>query len=195
MPSSTIITYLLQKYQSSEYAVIYFYCDYKDTQNGSTSKIFETLLADLARQNPSALSYLEKLSEKYREFRSSCSVQVLRSAMLQCLQFPKRTFVVIDALDECDERDKLLIELLEIINSGRKLNLLMTSRPEFDIQQLFNTLPNMSLIESNMSADIDHFIKARLGALLESRRLKLRDSELRCEIEKVLTSRANGMEV
>ena len=114
---------------------------------------------------------------------------------MHCLQFPKRTFIVIDALDECDERDKILGELLEVIDSRPKLNILLTSRPEFDIQRYLSSLPNMGLTESYMSADIGHFVKARLGNLLDSRRLKLRDPELRAEIEEVLILRANGMKV
>ncbi|KAJ5228992.1 hypothetical protein N7489_009700 [Penicillium chrysogenum] len=49
--ASTVIEWLRDKKQSSDVAVAYFYCDYKDKQKQSPTRIISTLLSMLASRN------------------------------------------------------------------------------------------------------------------------------------------------
>ena len=70
---------------------------------------------------------------------------------------PKQTFVfVIDALDECgDDQDRLCI--LNVLNDAAAqapwLRIIITSRPEADIQRFFDSLARSSHFRRDLAAD------------------------------------------
>ncbi|KAK5045237.1 hypothetical protein LTR84_009343 [Exophiala bonariae] len=103
------------------------------------------------------------------------------------------TFVIIDALDECDDRDKLLYFIVESSKSTPNLNLLATSRNEKDIHDTLQGLPQVELTDANTTLDIRIFVVARLEEMIKNRKLKLRDQNLRHEIFDSLCSRADGI--
>jgi hypothetical protein len=139
------------------------------------------------------LAYVDDISSKFRESKSSCTVQTLFSILKKCLEFPQETFIVIDALDECDGREELLRFLVDLSKSALRLKLLLASRNERDIQQELGSLPQMALSDADSAPDIELFILSSLNAMIKSKKLKLRDESLRLEIFECLCSRANGM--
>jgi hypothetical protein len=192
---STIITYLKDKFHGTDTVVAYYYCDYKDPETQHAKKVFETLLASMAGQSPAVLALLETFSKKYREYKTSCSLETFREKFLECLDLTQQTFVVIDALDECIDRADLLKELLCIIHKRPKLRLFLTSRKEFDINQSLSLLPQLSLLPSDVSPDVSKYVERQLNELVRSRKLKLRDPKLHDEIRDTLLSKADGMSV
>ncbi|KAH8790716.1 ankyrin repeat-containing domain protein [Hyaloscypha finlandica] len=174
--------------------ISYFYFDYKDINKRDSRKAIETLIVSMSRQSPAALAYVEDISKKYREFKSQCTFPSLCSILKKCLDFQQRNFIILDALDECNDREELLpflVELSKTESSG--LNLLMSSRRETDIQRQLDHLPQITLAEASNAHDIDLYIQSRLQEMINGKKLKLRDPSLQEEIFQCLTSRANGM--
>ncbi|KAG8846669.1 hypothetical protein FRB91_000553 [Serendipita sp. 411] len=86
--------------------------------------------------------------------------------------------LVIDALDECDERDRIIIlrNLLSSFSQAPQLKILITSRPERDIAQLLNghrsRTENLHDIELKSNRDdIAAFVKHELRDLVQSSEL------------------------
>jgi len=155
----------------------------------------ETLISEICRQSSEALEYVDYISSKFRESKSSCTVQTLFSILEKCLGFQQETFIIIDALDECDGREDLLHFLVDLSKSGLRLKLLLASRNERDIQQELGFLPQMTISDIDSAPDIELFILSSLNAMIKSKKLKLRHENLRMEIFECLCSRADGMYV
>lgn len=108
-------------------------------------------------------------------------------------------FVVIDALDECEERPELLSDIEEVMEwKDIHLHILVTSRKEADIEDSLNPLcdDGMSICihRASVDADIRTYVHDRL---LEDRRFRRwRDhTKVQQEIENTLMGKANGMYV
>jgi hypothetical protein len=190
---STIISNIIQTLETDlTVTVCYFYCDYKDVQKRTPRKVLETLISEICRHNLDALAYVDDISSKFRESKSTCTIPTLFSILKKCLEF-QQTFIIIDALDECDDRQELLGFFVDLSNSGLRLRLLLASRNERDIQQELGSLPQMTLTDTESSHDIEVYIHSSLNAMIKSKKLKLRDENLQMEIFECLCSSADGM--
>lgn len=179
-----------------EVTISYFYFDYKDISKRDSRRVIETLIVSMSRQSPAALAYVEDISKKYREFKSQCTFPTLCSILKKCLEFQQRNFIILDALDECNDREELLHFLVELSKSeSSSLNLLMSSRRETDIQRQLDHLSQITLAEASNAHDIDLYIQSRLQEMINGKKLKLRDPNLQEKIFQCLTSRAGGMYV
>jgi hypothetical protein len=152
-----------------------------------------TILAHLSRLDDAILEFMEAFSEKYRKFKTSCSVEVLLQALVDCSALVPRVIVVIDALDEAVNRHDLLEGLFTTAKSARNINLFLTSRKEHDIEQCFETLSKLSINSADIATDIELFVANQLESLIKRKKLKLRDQNLHIEIQDVLTKSADGM--
>ena len=193
--ASTVITHLRQQSSAKDHIVVYYFYDYKDIKTQSPLKMFETLLAEICRQSPDALAFLSSQSEKYREFNSTYSISILRQMFLDCLSTAKcqQIHIVIDALDECNDRMKLLEQLHLIIGAGSQLKIFMTSREEVDLKKSLGSLPQLSLSGSGTTGDIRLYIEHQLEKLITSGELRFRNPILKDEIRDALSAKADGM--
>lgn len=155
--------------------------------------MLQTIIAAISRQSPDALAYVDEISSKYREFKSPCTLETLYSILEKCLSFQTRNFIIIDALDECNDREELLKFVVDLSSSSPKLNLLVTSRKEKDIQRELQHLPQLMLVGENTSQDIEVFVKTSLDSMIKNKNLKIRDESIREEIFESLCSGADGM--
>ena len=111
-----------------------------------------------------------------------------------------RTFIVIDALDECPEslRDDGLLRLLQhicIVDGDKKnVHLLATSRPETDIQGIMPHLSPRSLSFHDAvqhKEELDRFISSQLM----DHKLSWWSHELIIQVYSTLRKGSNGMYV
>ncbi len=85
-----------------------------------------------------------------------CKEQLLESVNL----YQKTTFVL-DALDECDPKNRhLLTEALEFLlsKSERPLKVFISSRPDGDIRRHFISYPNIEIQATDNKDDIEKFV-------------------------------------
>ena len=101
-------------------------------------------------------------------------------------------YIVIDALDECSDRQKTLDWVKELVTdrkAGESLHIVVTSRPEPDIEKIFRTLDQHSIGVGETTANQD--IMKYLELQMESQFHKY-DENTRKEIESRLRERAEG---
>jgi hypothetical protein len=109
------------------------------------------------------------------------------------LQDNVKAFVVLDALDECTDRDNLMKFLVEISGwTDIRLQLLCTSRKEREIEEAFEEveLSQVSVQSSEINGDIDMYIRARLQ---KDPRLRKWPPNIQNEIRETLIAGAQGM--
>jgi len=108
-----------------------------------------------------------------------------------------KIFVVLDALDECKERRKLLKGIDEIARwKMEKLHILTTSRREKDIDELLDSLVNderkFCIQNELVNDDIRAYIQKRLQGDQDLKRWRNKP-EVQQEIETNLMGKAGGM--
>ena len=117
--------------------------------------------------------------------------------MQQMIQEFDETFIVLNALDECNKRQELLITLEEIARwRTGKLHILATSRIEQDIAVSLEALVQDQGISHIQNAlvnnDIRIYVRERLQTYRGLERWQNRP-EVQFEIETTLMSKADGM--
>lgn len=178
----------------------YYYCDFRDADSQRPESVIGALLCQLILQLESWPTVIDRSMErhtaddgrvyspKYEELERLL-MQVLIS--LSPLAAGMRVTLVIDALDECSDREKLLQLLISVANNtGCNIRVFVTSRREPDIEQILKNQPQVPLRESEVDRDVaiyvEHTMKTATGFT------KLNDS-LREFVAQSLVSGCNGM--
>ncbi|KAF9071941.1 hypothetical protein BDP27DRAFT_1418517 [Rhodocollybia butyracea] len=171
---SVLCSSVIEELQSSPLTqVIYHYCDFRDQHSTNVKTIFHSLLAQLISE---LLSTTDRVVDWIIDHLSSRDEQ---------------QYVVIDALDECEDFEPLIHCLLRLA-SIPKVSLLLSSRQERDIYELLCDHSIISLGDEGMSvlADIiihiDHELKDR-------RQLSRFPSSVKADIALALMEKADGM--
>ncbi len=178
--------------QSASRTIIYFYFDFRNTEQQHTAGMLSSLLYQLANSLTHVPEEICALWEKYKGKRTRPSPDELLLLLVYIVQhYFTKVFIVLDALDECSERNVLLPILIDLMES-KSVSLFLTSRSEHDIQQALNALPIFSTaIESaTVAVDVELFVKKQIQNLEALRDLS---HDLQIEIVQRLILGAKGM--
>ena len=137
---------------------------------------------------------MEKLYEKYDKLHAPTEDDLLE-LLMQLLQDFKQAYIVIDALDECDESHQLF-ELINVIHGWElpHFHFLLSSRREQDILIAIKSCitAEICLSEELVGNDIISYIHAAVG---KQYRLERWGNIIIEYIKETLISGANGMYV
>jgi len=137
-----------------------FFCQRDDANMSELRNILPTLISKLAEKFP---PFRRIVADRLRSDPDLTSKSMKDSLFLDFIyslpRHPKHALVfVIDALDECgDDQDRpvLLKVLNEAVAHAPWLKVIVTSRPEDEIQHFFNRLPRSSYSPYNLATDED----------------------------------------
>ncbi|KAF7968345.1 hypothetical protein HWV62_30939 [Athelia sp. TMB] len=94
-------------------------------------------------------------------------ISSLEDTLLEIIKSFSSAYIIIDALDECAEQRRVLNWIQSItLQTSSSLHLLITSRPEPDIENSLRSLRNtrgINLTDQQASEDIYNYINARLS--------------------------------
>ena len=164
---------------------IYFYCsrDAAEPQRSDAAAILSSIVRQLSCAEP-GLPLLPPVVETYEKKGQgfdSRGLQVDDSCDIikKLIEYYPMTTIIIDALDECnsEEREKLLdaVEGLLKDSSFGLLKVFLSSRDDQDIACTLRDYPNVDLVASRNSADIEAFVREETNRLVKKQRL-LRNS-------------------
>ena len=182
----------------SESALAYFYFDFNDDKKQRVRGFVCSIIAQFSRQIPEFPKTLEKLYHSCQQGQQQPRIGDLKLVLENILGEVSNVFLVLDALDECRERDgpDELLELIKEICGREKsdVRLLVTSRRERDIEDAILPLATCSIcIQSALvEADIKTYISNRMTNDPRLKRLS-GNTEVREEIMTTLVTGANGM--
>ncbi len=191
--TSIAVNYVAESTRGQDIAIIYVYCDYKDSLTHSVTALLSSLLRQLIEQTPRAesIAELSTILNENAKHRDPTEAELFTWVCTVSKDF-NNVFIFVDALDECPElsRDALLLRLQQLSQFGQT-RLFLTSRPNIDIK---SRLQNMSRIEIAASAlDIEAYLHSEIQ---KSSRLALfvrKDPGLKQEIVDCVIGKADGM--
>jgi len=181
-------------------AVAYFYFDFNDAHKQSSELMMKSLIFQIAGKNPDCLPMLDSLWAQCDDGTRGPSLRELYRTLRQMIE-SQPTYIVLDALDECQDKDRLLT-ILEKISEWKCNNLhtLFTSRKEQDIEDsLEDLVENIIPIDrGKVDRDIGHYIRHRLTMDRAFKSLRKNCEDWKGEkkaIEKNLRKGSQGMHV
>jgi hypothetical protein len=190
--SSTIIQKVTSHFKSDPtVGVCYFYFDFNDNEKQRHENLIRSLIVQLYGQCRTMPEPLSSLFCSNGDRQPTTEELVL--TLQQMLRNLSQIFIIIDALDECKEREPLL-EFIERLLSWNleKLHILATSRRERDIEGTLESLSTnqIPIQTSIVDADIRIHVCERLR---NDPKLRKWPAEVQSEIEQTLSDGANGM--
>ena len=171
----------------------YFYFDFKDEKTKHYKKLICSLILQLSARESDNTKALERLYARNNEGEQQPNVDQLVTTLRDLLEDSLETFIILDALDECVDRQELLKLVQEFINwKIGSLHVLVTSRKERDIETALDPLctGQISVHDAEDNHDIELYIDERLKS---DPKLKMWPVHIRKEISDKLKNDAHGM--
>jgi hypothetical protein len=157
----------------------------------------QTVLRSLLRQRLNEMKIPQKLEEKLRKIVTSPDESDLLELLCEVMSTPRKSYIVIDGLDECDEenRKKLLRALKTVASSSKNIHLYLSSRASLrdEVDKYFPVSEHLSLDCQATNNDIASYIEGILNEKIQDDELKVGDTELVQEVKKALVNGAQGM--
>ena len=196
--SSTIIEDVLYHCSHDHsLAVLYFYFDFNEVEKQQHEKMIRSLIMQLSFRCKDTSRDLQSLFSFCRDGDRPPPLDELLAILQKMIREFKGIYIVLDALDECEDREKLL-EDIETITGWEleNLHILVTSRREKDIEESLDSLVDgtkkICIQSALVNDDIRTYVHKRLRTDQKLKRWQNR-SEVQQEIETVLMSKADGM--
>jgi hypothetical protein len=192
--SAAALHAILQVQQiESDTAVGYFYFDFNDVEKQSSAKAVRSLLFQFTQQNSDGMRGLEQLYQRYGSGQQQPTEETIHSLLQEVMKSIKSKYIILDALDECTDREDLLTFIYDLTHSEfHGLRVLATSRRERDIEEQLREAAdyNIDIQNAVVDRDIRVYVQDRLAADNKLKKLPRSTHE---EIIGVMMKKANGM--
>jgi hypothetical protein len=198
--SSTVIDHLLQHcHNNARMVTAYFYFDFNDAQKQDPELMLRSLLYQLVQRSVTIPKGVDALFSACDNGQRRPSLHALLEVTPQVMQQFTHAYIVLDALDECTQRQELM-DVLQTVAGWQldNVHLLMTSRKERDIESSLESYveeeDTVCLQRDVVDKDIQRYVQQRLSddkALAKWNK----DAAIRQEIETALMHGARGMYV
>jgi len=171
----------------------YFYFDFNDAEKQQSANLIHSLITQLSSQSSSCPDKLAVLYSQSLDGQRQPTVESLMTTLKFILEGFQHVYMILDALDECGDREQLLALIEEITEwKHATLHILVTSRKEWDIEDCL--IPRVSaqinLHSALVNADIQTHVHERLR---NDSKLKKWPKKVHVQIEAALMEGAQGM--
>ncbi|KAF5664496.1 ankyrin protein [Fusarium heterosporum] len=167
----------------------YHYCRFSNPSSLSPNALIGAFIGQLLKQSASSgmlMGSVNELYEKYRRRSSHPSLEDLQTTFIELCQYFGRIFLVVDGLDEMEDRWSIL-EFLETLSGvDGDFKVLIASRAEMGLEDAFSYYFQVTINPQDIAPDIERFVRKQLS------RRRFRGSEVEAVV-KVLVDRADGM--
>jgi hypothetical protein len=143
--SSSAVDCLVKDKRTQGIGLAYFYFDFRSEERRKASGMIRSVIAQLSRQATTFPPEAIEMYDNYKGRRSQPTMEELLEILVEIsARNFLRVYILIDAVDECNERDILLPILQKLIVSGTA-SMLLSSRRERDITETMATLNPISV--------------------------------------------------
>ncbi|KAJ7663518.1 ankyrin repeat-containing domain protein [Mycena rosella] len=149
-------------------AIAFFYFDFKDKESQAMDSALRRIVLQLSAQSPHPYRALEQQYKSESTGQTLPTYQDLLKVLEELLLETGRTYIVLDALDECKEVDhRRLVDFISMLHKWSKtpLHLLITSQPREIFTAGFGSIPSIILESDFLQHDIRLFVVNELQNL------------------------------
>ncbi|KAI1821809.1 hypothetical protein F4861DRAFT_532688 [Xylaria intraflava] len=201
--TSTIIEDLTKPGTSQN--VLYFYFDFNDTSKQNFDMMLRSLISQLYGhyKNADVRGSLDALYSSCDDGQKQPRLESLCATFRDMVQRSgTEIWVAIDALDECTIRqeypNKGLLPWIQDVGAFPNIHLLITSRPEQDIEAAIrkstcDSVTFMHIQSSLVKSDIDAYVRSRVRSHGQLRDRWNTRPDIQARIEDTLIEKADGM--
>jgi Cdc6-like AAA superfamily ATPase len=159
MMAAIAVDHLQKAIQTTDIGVAFLYCNYKRQADQTAPNLLAAIIKQLVQDRPSIAQSLSSLYERHRIRGTRPPLEELSVVLHSVLTNYSKAYIVLDALDECTERNGTRSQLLGICRDLQQqtgLRLMATSRHIPDVVEEFT---NTSLVEVRASnSDVKLFV-------------------------------------
>jgi len=192
MITSIVVDDLCTRFENDDsIGIAYIYCNFRQQQNQKPADLLACLLRQLVQGRPSLPDGINRLYERHKAKRTRPSYDEISQILQSVTSSYSRTFIVIDALDECGISDGGRRKFLgEIFNLRAKTgtSLFATSRFIPDITEQFKG--SLSLEIRANDGDVWKYLEGNMSQLQSC---VLRRPDLQEEIKTEIVKAVDGM--
>ncbi|OCK96438.1 uncharacterized protein K441DRAFT_552403, partial [Cenococcum geophilum 1.58] len=192
--TSTVVKDLSTMFRNDDsVGIAYLYCEFKRQNDQKPIDLLLSLLRQLIQKRPPVPENFKSLYEQHNKDDTKPSISEVSQILEFIVHTYSRTFIIIDALDECQVseggRSKFLSEIFNL-QTKTGANVFATSRPIPDIVHEFEKQKSISLPVRASNEDIRTYLDPRMSELP----LFVQDSPpLQEEIKTAILEAADGM--
>ena len=162
--------------------IAYLYCNFRQQEEQKAEELLASLLKQLAQEHSAILPTVKDLYDRHKIMQTRPSVDEISKALQSVAVVYSTVFIVIDALDECRVRTRLLPEIFNLqIKSG--VSIFATSRSIPDIIEKFRG--SISVEIRATEDDVQRYLDGRISES-ESGVLKSCREDIKTEITKAV---------
>lgn len=187
--ASLAIQNLLSSLSRHESIVTFLYCEYGRQYEQTIDGLITALLRQFSSEDDRLLDQISSLKEVCEKEKRRPKRDEVSRMLTAVAKSYDRVFIIIDALDECSEetRRELLVSVRHLQNET-SINLLATSRPVPEIEELFQKYPRLEIRASE--EDVELYLQSRLRDLPDWVR---EDETLQQKIKSDISGAIDGM--
>jgi hypothetical protein len=183
--------YLSQMQSSGNVGFAYIFCNYKSEVGFNTLHFLAALLKQLVHSQSTMNEQISSLYERHTNRGTRPSLQEISAALQAVLKSFSAVYIVVDALDECPNKDgtrNQLLSKLKDLQREADLRLMVTSRFIPDIEIKFRSTPKLEIRASD--ADVKRFVRSQIHRLPTCIQ---RDIQLQYVVEDRIVDAVDGM--
>lgn len=150
----------IKSLKDNEGSTVYAFLTYLDEKHSNPLKVFQSLVFQLLVENKSLRAFVhEAYLSNYRQLTGDR--EFVRVLLYNLLQDSGLIYIVIDGLDEVDEKDRgyLLKSLLNMLKLCNKVKLLLSCRPERSIARELARAATSVRVDQLNGLDIATYIR------------------------------------
>ncbi|OIW26857.1 hypothetical protein CONLIGDRAFT_581605, partial [Coniochaeta ligniaria NRRL 30616] len=160
--ASMVIHWLESRYQDPNTAVIYMFCSYKEEDTQTPEHLMASLLKQILQHKAVLPEDVRRLYQTHINRNTRPGLEEITPLLVQEVKTCSDVFVVIDALDECSDREDKRARLLDGIQKlPPNSHILITSRYSPKIEESFKDVPQIDIQATN--DDVKRYVQGRIA--------------------------------
>lgn len=179
----------------SKVNLAFIYFDFIRKESQRTIDILASLIKQLVRDELSLPTAIKDLQKKYRKIpapsRSDKDVKAFSEALKKLISDKcTKTFIVIDALDECQDSSDFLKSLFTVLEDT-EAKLFATTRPSESVEKIFKSELLLDIAAS--TEDVESYVRGRLPefTVLSDENYDIRE-ELRADLKNEIITKVGS---
>lgn len=147
------------------FAMAYFYCDFAQNASQSAKDVVGSLAAQLCVQLPLPKALVQDYEASKLPARTSRPSWVVLQKAIQSFAMSSKILLLVDALDECEEREEVLGFLNKLEKETNSISILVTCRADAHFIGSANSYQQLRMENrrSEIDKDIGSYVLHRLA--------------------------------